>query len=165
MANLYELMSEYDALQAALEDDELTDEVLDKLLEQIEEAQGTLRSKVDNICRLLSNVGGDVEKFRSEERRLGKRRKAMENKANRICAWLKASMDLIDIEKVKTDIFEVSIVEQGHRIIVVDESKLPEEFMRVKRSPDMTRLNKAYKEDGEIPPGCDVVLQKAMRIR
>lgn len=165
MANLYELMSDFDALQQALDDEEVTNEQLDELLQQVEEARGDLKTKVDNICRLLRNVDGETEKFRAEERRLSKRRKAQENKASRIRDWLKSSLDILDVEKIKTDTFEVAIVEQGHRIVVTDESKLPDEFIRVKRSPDMTRLNKAYKEDGEIPPGCDVVLTKAMRIR
>ena len=165
MANLYELMSEYDALQAGLDDDELTDEQLDALLQQVEEMQGSLRSKVDNICRLLRNTDGEVDKFRAEEKRLARRRKALDNKADRVRQWLKSSLDLLDVDKIKTDLFEVSIVEQGHRVVVTDESKLPDEFIRVKRSADMTRLNKAYREDGEIPTGCDVVLIKAMRIR
>lgn len=165
MANLYELMSDFAELQAAVEDDDVGEERLDELLQAIEETKGSLTQKVDNICRLIRNVDAEEEKFRNEERRLATRRKAKANKAARIRDWLKSSLDLLDLDKVKTDIFEVSIVEQGHRIIVTDESMLPEEFMRVKRSPDMTRLNKAYKEDGEIPPGCDVVLTKAMRIR
>lgn len=165
MANLYELMKDYESLQDAVEDDDVSEEDLELLLKAMEDTQGDLRTKVDNICRLLRNVGGEEEKFQAEERRLAARRKSLSNKRKRIKAWLKMSMDLLDIEKLKTEMFEVSIVDQGFRLSVVNETELPHEFVRVKRSPDMTRLNKAYKEDGEIPPGCELVPRKAMRIR
>ncbi len=165
MPNLYDLMGDYDAIQQAFEDDDITMGELEELLDALEESKDDLRVKVDNICRLLGNTKGDIAKFRAEEKRLAARRKAMENKEKRVRDWLKSTMDILDVEKMKTNTFEVSIVEQGHKVIVVDEDQVPEEFLRVKKSADMTKIQRAYKEDGEIVSGCDVVMQKAMRIR
>lgn len=165
MANLYELMTDFESLQTAVEDDDVSEEDLDLLLKELENTKGDLRVKVDNICRLIRNVDAEKEKFKAEEARLAARRKALDGKSKKIHAWLKFSMDLLDIEKLKTEMFEVAIVDQGFRIAVINQDELPAEYIRVKKSPDMTRLNKAYKEDGEIPPGCELVPRKAMRIR
>lgn len=165
MANLYDLMDGYEALQRAMDDEDVLPDQLDGLLDQMEESRDALRVKVDNICRLLRNTETEIDRFRSEEKRLAARRKSREAKKERVRAWLKTSMDLLDVESIKTDLFDVAIVTQGERIVVVDEERLPEGYVRVKRSPDMTKLNRAYKSDGEIAPGCDVVVQKALRIR
>lgn len=165
MPNLYELASDYDAIQQAFEDDDITMEQLEELLDAMEESKDDLRTKVDNVCKLLRNTKGNIAKFKNEEKRLAARRKAMENKEKRVHDWLKSTMDILDVEDIKTNVFHVQIVEQGFRVIVVDEDLLPEEYFRVKKTPDMTKLNKAYKEDGEIVKGCDVVPQKALRIR
>lgn len=165
MANLYELMSDYDALQQAFEDDEITMEDLEGLLNAMDESKDDLRVKVDNICRLLRNADGEIDKFRAEEKRLAARRKATENKKERVRDWLKSTMDILSVDEIKTNVFVVQLVEQGHRVIVVNEDAVPEEYMRVKRSPDLTKIQKAYTQDGEVVAGCDVVMQKAMRIR
>lgn len=165
MPNLYELMSDYASLQAAFDDESITMEGLEELLDAVDESKDDLRTKVDNICRLIRNVDGEVDKFRSEERRLAAIRKARENKRQRIFDWLKNTMDLLNVDKVKTNVFEVAMVEQGYKVVVVDEDKIPDEYIRVKKSPNMTKLNKAYKDDGEIVSGCDIVMKKALRIR
>lgn len=165
MANLYELMSDYAALQEAFDNDEITMEELERLLESVDESKDDLRVKFDNICRLLRNADGEIEKFRTEERRLSARRKAAENKKERVRDWLKSTMDVLMVEEVKTNLFHIQLVEQGNRVIVVNEDQVPEEFMRVTRAPDLTKIQKAYKQDGEVVAGCDVVAQKAMRIR
>lgn len=165
MPNLYELMSDYNALQEAFDNEEITMEELEKLLDAVDESKDDLRVKVDNICRLLRSVEGEIEKFKNEERRLGAIRKARENKKERVRDWLKSTMDLLNVEQIKTNIFQVQLVEQGNRVVVVNEGAVPEEFMRVKRSPDLTKIQKAYTQDGEVVAGCDVVKTKALRIR
>jgi hypothetical protein len=166
VANLYELMDDYAALQLAFDDD-ATDEQLAGLLDAMEDSKGELRVKVDNICRLLRNAETEVERFKGEEKRLAGRRKALENKGKKVREWLKSSLDLLNVDKVVTNVFEVKIIEQGLAIVVVDEDKVPQAFLRVKTTsaPDMEKISLAYKEDGEIVAGCDVVMRKAMRIR
>jgi hypothetical protein len=165
MPNLYELMGDFEALQSAMDNEGVSDEELTTLLDAVDEAKGSLRDKLDNICRLLRNVDGDVDKFKNEERRIGARRKAMENKKERVREWVKSTMDVLAVDKMKTDIFEVSIVAGAERVIVVDEEKVPEEYLRVKTTVDIAKVKQAYKQDGEIVPGCDIVAVPSLRIR
>ena len=39
------------------------------------------------------------------------------------------------------------------KVVVIDESKLPEEFVRIKREPNLAKI----KASGECPPGCAIV--------
>lgn len=165
MANLYELATDYANLQDAFENDNLTREELEAILDAMEESRDDLRVKVDNTCRLLRNADGEIKKFKEEEARLAARRKALENKRRHVHDWLKSTLDLLNVKNVKTDLFHVSIVVNGHRIVVVDESKIPEEFWKVKREPDKTKLGKAYKEDGHVVDGCETAPVVQMRIR
>jgi hypothetical protein len=148
-----------------MDNEELTDEELTALLDALDEAKGDLRTKVDNVCRLLRNVDGDIDKFKAEEKRIGARRKAMENKKERVRDWLKQTMDVLSVDSMKTDIFDVKIVGGRDKVVVVNEELVPEEFMRVKKSVDLTKVKKAYDEDGEIVPGTDIVPVKSLRIR
>jgi hypothetical protein len=74
-------------------------------------------------------------------------------------------MDVLSVDSMKTDIFDVKIVGGRDKVVVVNEELVPEEFMRVKKSVDLTKVKKAYDEDGEIVPGTDIVPVKSLRIR
>lgn len=165
MPNLYELMGDYEALQSAMDNEELTDEELTAILDALDEAKGDLRTKVDNICRLLRNVDGEIDKFKGEEGRISSRRKALESKKERVRGWLKDTMDVLSVDALKTDIFDVKIVGGRDKVVVVNEELVPDEYMKVKRSVDLTKVKRAYDADGEVVPGCDIVPVKSLRIR
>jgi predicted nuclease with TOPRIM domain len=163
MPNLYELMDEYDALQRALEDPDADREAI---LDALDEAKGDLKRKVDGVCRVLANLKGDAKKFRSEEERLGKRRKTLENDVARLESWVRDTMRLLDVAKVKTDTFSVTVSDGQPVVAVISEGEIPEEYFRVKRDVDRQAVMQAYKQHGEIVRGCDIIPGKpVLRIR
>lgn len=157
MANLYELMGDYDELQRVLDDVDLDDANLTEVLDRLDEAKGSLREKVDNIARLLSNVTGDVDKLKREERRLSDRRKVAERKVERMRDWVRQSMSVLDVRQIKTSLHTVQIQDGQPRVVVLDDALVPDEFCRISREVDKTKVMKAYKEDGEVVPGVDIV--------
>lgn len=163
MANLYELMNEYESLQLALEDPEADREAI---LNALDEAKGDLRTKVDNVCRVIANVKGNAVKFKAEEQRLGARRKTMENDEQRLKNWLRDTMRVLDVQKIKTDLHSVTVSDGQDTVVVTNEAIVPDAFIRVKREVDRQAVMKAYKDDGEIAPGCDIVAgTPVLRIR
>lgn len=156
MANLYELMGDYEALQQALEEEELTNEQLQKLLDELDDMKGSLKEKVDNIAKLVANLDADIHRFRTEEQRLEKRRKAIENKKKRLRAWVRTSMDILDVKRIKTNVHSVTLSEAQDKVVVLDIKQVPEEYLRRKPEVDKKKVMRAYEEDGEIVAGCDI---------
>lgn len=156
MANLYELMGDYDALQNAI-DEAKTEEEITQILDQVDEAKGPLRDKVDNIARLLANLEGNTEKIRREERRLADRRKATENNVKRLRNWVKSSMDVLDVKKIQTALHTVQILDGQPKVVVLDDALVPDDFCRITREVDKTKVLKTYRDNGEIVQGCDIV--------
>lgn len=157
MPNLYELASEFAALQAAADNHELSDEELTQLLDAIDESRLSLRDKVDNIAKLLASMDGDVEAFKREEHRINRRRKAMENKIERLRDWVRTTMDVLDVSDIKTDVHQVQIQPGNHKVIITDANKVPDEYIKTTRTPMKKAILAAYKDDGEFVPGTDIV--------
>jgi hypothetical protein len=164
VTNLYDLMDEYQGLQDALEDEGATQEQVGALLDRIDEAKGSLQSKVDAICRVLKNLDAQATAIQTEEKRLKARRQARENSAETLRTWIKSSMDVLDVKSIKTDLFNVSLVEGPHAVRVLDENAIPDAYVKLKREPDKKLILKAFKEDGEIVAGTDVVRSVSLRV-
>jgi len=157
MANLYELMGDYAALQDAI-DAGASDEEIGALIATMDDAKGTLKTKVDNVCRVLRNIAGKVTAVKNEEKRLGARRKALENNKERLRSWVRESMDVLDVPKIKTDLNNVTLGDAGDTVTILDINKVPDEY-KTKQDPKPLKkaILKAYEDDGEIIPGTDIV--------
>lgn len=156
MANLYELMGEYAELQEAAENPDVDAEQFAELIKKVDEAKGELRDKVDRIARLLRNLDADARKLKYEEQRLAKRRQAMNNNSERLRDWVRTTMELLDVDKIKTEMFTVTLGQPSFRVEVLDETKVPKEYVRTEIKVDKKAVLKAVNEDGEIIEGCDV---------
>jgi len=159
MANLYELMGDYAALQQALDNDELTNAQLEELLDAVDETKGTLRQKVDGIARLISNLDSDIGRFKAEEQRLAKRRKTIENKKERLRHWVRTSMDVLNVPSVKTDVHNVTLSAPQDKVVVTKLGEVPPEYLHPPkpREVDKKKVLKAFVDDGEIVKGCDII--------
>jgi len=154
MANLYELLGNYEMLSRAIDDPDVD---MEATLDAFDEVKGSLREKVDNICRLLSSLDNEVKSYKREEARLEARRKARENNIARLREWVRITMDVLDIDSLKTSLHQVSLQTGSQKLVVRDEKLVPEEFMRTKREVDKAGILRAYRDDGEVVPGTEVV--------
>lgn len=160
MPNLYELAAEFEALRKTI--DEGDDAALvEQALDLVDESKSSLAEKVDNICKLLADIDGNVEKYKREEGRLSTRRKTMGNSADRLRDWLRSTLDLFNVSEVKTDFHKVSLQPGQPTVVVTQPHAIPEEYQRVKREPNKKKIMEAFKEDGVIVKGCDIVPGKS----
>jgi len=149
--NLYELASEFAALNEAVSRDDLTDDEMAALLDQIDESRTDLKVKVDNICRLRANLAGEAGVFKTEEQRLGQRRKAIENRVGQLEDWMRSTMVLLDVPVIKTDLHDVK-VHPGRGVAVIDDpSKIPDLYIKVERTPKKKEILDALKKGEEVP--------------
>lgn len=157
MPNLYELMGDFAAIQDAI-DDGASEEEIDALLKAMDEAKGSLKSKVDQVCHVLRNIGGQVTAVKNEENRLVARRRALENNRERLRDWVRTSMDVLEVDKIKTDLNNVTLAKAGNSVVIIDIEKVPKEYVTPQLpKPKKKEILAAYENDGEIIPGTDIV--------
>lgn len=156
MANLYELMAGYEFLSEAMDDPELELDQLKAVVDHLDDTRGSLKEKVDNVCRVLANLAGEAARYKVEEQRLSARRKAVENKHEALRDWVRQSMRALDVKSIKTDLHSISIGAGVEQVVVNDESKIPDDYWRVKKDVDKSKIMENYKQTGEVVPGVDV---------
>ena len=62
-----------------------------------------------------------------------------------------------NVDKVKTDLHTVSIRDGKEKVVVIEPTKVPDQYVEIQRKVNKTLVMASYKEDGEIVDGCDVV--------
>lgn len=160
MANLYELMREYQELQELFYDPDASAEDVDAALNKIDETKGSVAEKIDSIGRLLRNIDADITALDAEQKRLAQRKKSLEGRKERVRDWVRDTMKILDVPKIRTDKFTVSLGAAKDVVKIINEKALPDDYVRVERVPDKKAIMKSYTDDGEIVAGCDIVKGK-----
>lgn len=154
--NLYELVDSFRAIGSVLDDPESDEAEIDSALTLFDDVKGELNTKVDTICRIFRGIDGDIEKLKREEERLRKRRQALENRRERLREWVRLTMAVLDVPKIKTELFTVSLVKGRDNLVVVDEAAVPEEYKKTTVSIRKAEMNADFRTHGIIPPGTEV---------
>jgi hypothetical protein len=160
VTKLYELAGAYEQLRNAAEAGEDISGALAELNDDLE-------VKAGNVARLLASWDGDVEAFKTEEKRISARRKAIEANVERLREYVRRCMSAAGITSIKAGTFSVTLAAAADRVIVDDEKALPAECWREKttREVDKALIAKMYRDHGEIPPGCRIEPNTSLRIR
>lgn len=162
MSKLYEITGRYKALEELLGEDELTDEAIKKGLSQIE---GELEDKVTNIVRIIKNLDGDAKSIKEEVARLSKRRKTYENNIKRLREYIEFSLKDLNMNKVKTPYFTVSLSTRV-KPKIEDESLLNDKYFDIEeiRKVNNKILTSDLKEGIEIK-GVELIEVQSLNIR
>jgi len=161
MASLYEIAGMY---RSILEMEPDNDEEYGAMMTALDEVQAELTEKADNIVRYIRNLSAEAEALKAEEAALYKKRRAVENKAERLKAYLAAQMTLCGLKELKAGLFKLRFQPTAPAISIVDESAVPEKFHRVKVEIDKLAIRDALK-NGEEVPGIEVQRGEALVIR
>ena len=120
MANLYDLMDQY---QKVLDSED--DETLVAALEKIEEP---ITDKVNNTVSLMKSLGSLIDAQKQEAKRMTARAKVNENRYDKIKEYLMAVMTSHGVERLETERFKITLVDSQAAYEVVDEEKVPDEY-------------------------------------
>lgn len=140
---------------------DLPEEELNPILENI---QGELTDKAENIAKLIQNLKSDVDAYKAEEARLKERRQATERRIESIKNYLQNSMITTDNRKFKAGVFSFNIQKNPPSLKIEDENKVPDEFIVLERKVDKTSLKKAIQEGLEVD-GITLEQTESLRIR
>jgi len=161
MASLYEIAGMY---RQVLEMEPESEDEFGAMMNALDELQGELTEKADNIVKYIRNLSAEADALKAEEAALFKKRKAAENKAERLKAYISAQMTLCGLRELRAGLFKLRFQQTPPAISIIDESAVPEKFHRVKVEIDKLAIRDALKA-GEEVPGIEVQRGEALVIR
>lgn len=165
MANLYELVDEFKFVEQMYNSAE-NDEEMAEAERYLTEAEAGLSEKVENIARLIKNFESERDVFKKEATRLLDKAESFDNKVSNLKRYLQDNLEVAGIDKVKGELFTVSLQNNAMSLDINSIDQIPNEF---KRTPEPVvnkrELLKYIKETGEIFEGVEVRQTRSLRIR
>lgn len=157
---LYEITYEYQNLMYLLEENELPEE---EVIAQLEEMNQEFDNKASNIVGLFLNMEADCRSIKEAELKMKKRRESLERNAMRLREYLLQNMIMLEIPEVKSSQFLVKIKNCPHRVELVSESLIPDDYKETVESIkiDKNSIKDAMK-NGILIPGA--LLKQSQRL-
>jgi len=157
------LLKDFDAL-------ELTNgEPEENRLEQLRQALHSLNmkfvDKVTNIVKFVKNLEAQREAVASEAKRLSDRKKAIDNRIDWLKNYVKTAMQATQSEKIKYALFTIYVGQNQPSVEVLNIDELEEQFIKIKKEVDKTRILEQVKSTGVIPAGVNIVQGTHLVIR
>lgn len=147
MAKLYDIAERYKNLHELLENEDISPDLISGALNEVE---GEFEGKIENICKFMQSLEGEIALIETEELRLEARRKKIEKKYDALRQYMKINMVNLGMQKVETTLFTVFMVAGRDTITEYDSSKLPEKFYKITKTIDKTGILKAVKAGENI---------------
>ncbi|WP_040209830.1 siphovirus Gp157 family protein [Clostridium polynesiense] len=142
---LYELSQNYKNLQELLDNEDIPQELITNALNEVE---GQIEEKAENIAKLMKNLDADAKALKEEEKRLSDKRKAIENRVSAVKSYLYENMKVTGKTKFKTSLFSFSIAKNGGKAPLDVYGKVPVEFCDL--VPNNEKIRQALEEGQEL---------------
>lgn len=161
MTTLYTLAEQYQTLQKAIEDSDLSPEDFAAALGQIE---GEMLTKIENIAVLIKQNESTVKAIELEEKRLSDRKTVRLNKMERLRVYLEENFKAAGQgERLDFALVSVAMQRNPPSVKVVDEGAIPADFFRV--IPESKEINRkaildSWKSDKRAIPGVEIISDK-----
>ena len=162
MSSLYQLTEAYQELLSMALDPDTDPEALADTMEAID---GEFEDKADGYAKVMKALDADASAIKTEIARLTERKKSIETNIDRMKRALESSMRATGKTKFKTTLFSFGIQKNVPSVSILDESKIPEQFL-IPQSPKIDkRAIMAALKDGEHYEWAEVVQTESLRIR
>ena len=145
MGTLYDLEYEFLQLYNMLEDDEIDETVLNDTLEAIMFDE-RFEEKAEGYAKIIRMLEAESDVANNEAKRLSKKAKAKENKADKMRSRLCETMMVIGKRDIKTPLFNLKVQQGKEKVIVDDINKflIAGEDCWIPRKWNESELNKTY---------------------
>lgn len=165
MTKLYELTEAYVELLSQIEDCE-TEAEEEQIIIMLNQISDDIARKADAIARMVRNLTAESEGYEAEIKRMQKRKKTTDNMIQRLKDHIMFSMGIAGANELHTTIGKWRLQKNPPKAVVLDESKIPEEYFVEQPPKLMTSLIlQNWRDTGEIPEGCDIVQTEGVRFR
>ncbi|MGB2867708.1 MAG: siphovirus Gp157 family protein [Bacteroidota bacterium] len=157
------LLKDFDAPEQA--DGDFNQEALDQLRQALDNLNMKFLDKVTNIVKLIKNLEVYSDALSCEAKRLVARKKAFENRVEWLKHYVKTAIEATQTDKVKYSLFTIYVGKSQPSVEVVDLNQIDEQFIRIKKEVDKTKILEQVKATGVIPAGVKIVQGTHLVIR
>ena len=164
MKTLYDISSDYKELLDLMQSAEVDEQ---KIRDTIESTglKDDFRSKVDGYLYVIDDIEASNERIRNEEKRLASRRQMQEKNVRRMKDMLTDTMQLLDIQKERTDRYTVWVQNNPIKLSIQDDQFIPKEFYE-EQQPKLNRKKLTdYMKEGKEIKGVELTQSKGLRKR
>ncbi len=130
----------------------------------LESLEGAIEDKAEKIVCVLKEMEGDINTLKAEEKRLKERRQALEKKKEHLRWYLQDELEVMNIPRLKTARFTISLRDNAPKVNVIDETLIPFNFIKTAYSVDKKAVKEAL-ENGEVVEGATLVQERGISIR
>lgn len=167
MSNLYVINEQMRIIDNFLDNQELAETDKDYLESVKKVLTEDMVQNAEAIYKYIKETETRIEAKKNEEKRLYDLRKAEENKIIRLKELIKESMNILGEKKIETNLGYFSIRKNPLKVNILDEEKIPKEFIEVKtvESVNKKELLNRFKETGELIDGVSFEQGESLQIR
>lgn len=140
--SLYALASEYEQIANKLMEMDLDEQTIRDTLEG---CTGELEVKAVNVGMFIRNLEANADQIKAAEKAMADRRKQIEKKADSVKQYLFENMKRVDVTKIDSPYFSLTIKKNPPKLVVDDKDALPKEFMVMPPPPPPQIDNAALK--------------------
>lgn len=120
--SLYALASEYEQIANKLMEMDLDEQTIADTLESV---SGDLETKAVNVAMFIRNIESSAEQIKQAEKQMAERRKALENKATSVKQYLFDNMKRVEVTKIDSPYFSLTIKKNPPKLVIDDAGKIP----------------------------------------
>lgn len=162
-ASLYEISADFLSALESLEVDPDTGELLNA--DQFEAISAAFDEKAEATALYIKNLNVFISGAKAEEAALAERRKAAENRVERLKGFLASAMQTVGRDKVETAKTKISF-RKSTQVQIDDEGALPVDFVTttITTKPDKTAIKKAI-QAGQAVAGAVLVENQNLQIK
>lgn len=153
---LYEITDVYANLEAIEDDVDVSSALAD--------VEGALEDKLESIAKVIKNLDAMADAYEDEERRLRTKKQAAKKRVDGLKKYVKDNLEAIGKDKVEAGIFKWSLQYSPPKLVITDESLIPNEFFVIERKPIKSEIKKAIEAEQTID-GAEIVREKHLRLR
>lgn len=136
--NIYTVAENYDVILCDLFEKMEAGEIDEKtFLDTMESVEGEFKQKALNLAAFVKNCEAKSEAIKQEEKRLYEKRKKEEIRVEKIEKLIFNAMQSVGLNKIESDLFNISIKKNPVSVNIYDESLLDEDFWKI-------RIDKTY---------------------
>ena len=138
------------------------DETLDEFFRQLE---CDAEAKVLGTAQVMRRLKMESDDLRAEGNRLLDMANRRDKMRDRLADLLRDFMGLFKLQKVKDAFLSVSIGKPSTKVEIFNEEEIPEELMRVVRTPKKDEIKRLLEHDGIVPGAMLVTGKPRLTIR
>ncbi len=158
---LYELTQNYINLQDLLEDETISQDLIEKAMKEVSE---DIEEKAENYAAIMKNLEAEAEALEKEVKRLAARKSSLRNRNKILKDNLENSMKATGKTKFKTRLFSFNIAKNPPSLDIADEELIPDKYIVYTKSTAKKTMIDDLKQ-GVVIKGVKLKQTESLRIR